>query len=242
MEQKNQTAFSLTELGCSFAGCFISESYVQAFFLLLGLSVQQISLYGTVCYASALMSYVAFGLYRPRSDSYFRMFRAASFPMLLLPLTLCLAPGISFRYPLILAAAFIYQTCGAFRTSSLFSIVPTLFPRRYYGRLLARCSTIGCALGAVISIINALFGHSHSLTSYKVLFAISACFYLVAALAIRLMRPAESAEQEALHAHGIRLRESFTPRSLRLLVPHLMRGIAAGGPFAGSRCRLRCSR
>ncbi len=229
MEQKNQTAFSLTELGCSFAGCFISESYVQAFFLLLGLSVRQISLYGTVCYASALLSYVAFGMYRPRNDSYFKMFKAASLPMLLLPLTLCLAPGISFRYPLILTAAFIYQTSGAFRTSSLFSIVPTLFPRRYYGRLLARCSTIGCALGAVISIFNALFVRSQSLTSYEVLFAISACFYLLAALSIRLMHPAEPTEQEAPRTHGIRMRESFTPRNLRLLVPHLLRGIAAGG-------------
>ncbi|MBO4299191.1 MAG: hypothetical protein J5998_10350, partial [Clostridia bacterium] len=220
MEQKNQTAFSLTELGCSFAGCFISESYVQAFFLLLGLSVRQISLYGTVCYAAALMSYVAFGMVRPRSNSYFNMFRTASLPMLLLPLTLCLAPGIAFRYPLILAAAFIYQTCGAFRTSSMFCIIPMLFPRRYYGRLLARCSTIGCALGAIVSIINALFVHSHSLASYEVLFAASACLYLFAALCIRMMHPIEPEEQEAPRTHGVSLRESFAPRSLRLLAPH----------------------
>ncbi|MBO4297867.1 MAG: hypothetical protein J5998_03635, partial [Clostridia bacterium] len=199
MESKNQAAFSLTELGCSFAGCFMSESYIQAFFLLLGLSVRQISLYGTLCYAAALLSYVAFGLYRPGRDrdrAYFRMFRGSSLPMALLPLMLCLAPGIAFRYPLILVCAFIHQTCGAFRTASLFSIIPMLFPRRYYGRLLARCSTIGSALGAVVSIINALFVRSRSLASYEILFAVSACLYFGSALAIRLMRPGEPVEQE----------------------------------------------
>lgn len=229
MESKNQTAFSLSELGCSFAGCFMSESYVQAFLLLLGLSVRQISLYGTLSYAAALFSYVALGLYRPRGQSYFAMFNAASYPMLLLPLALCLAPGVSWRYPMILAAAVIYQMSGAFRSVSLFSIIPTLFPRRYYGRLLARCSTIGCALGAAVSLVNALFIRGHSLGSYKALFAVSACLYLAAALAIRMMHPAEPMEQEVVHTRSGSLRDSLTARNLQLLAPHLLRGVATGG-------------
>ena len=230
MHDRNQTAFSLSELGCSFAGCFMSESYVQAYLLMLGLSVGQISLYGTVSYAAALLSYVAFWLYRPRSGSYFGLFNASSYPMLLLPLVLCLAPGIPGRFLLILLAVFIYQICCGFRSASLFSIVPTLFPRRYYGRLLARCSTIGCALGALISIVNALFVKQQSMAGYGLLFAVSACLYLAAALSIRLMRPTAPEEEEARPDHP-GLRASLTPGNLRLLVPHLLRGVAAGGYY-----------
>ena len=230
MHDRNQTAFSLNELGCAFAGCFMSESYVQAYLLLLGLTVRQISLYGTLCYAAALMSYVVFGLCRPREGGYFTLFRACAYPMILLPLALCLAPGLSARLPIILAAAFVYQVCGGFRSSSLFSIIPTLFPRRYYGRLLARCSTVGCALGAVMSIVNALFVKEHSLVSYQVLFGVSAALYLVSAFSIRLMRPTAPQEEET-PLHRPSLRESMNARNLQLLVPHLLRGIATGGYY-----------
>ena len=229
MENKNQLAFSLNELSCAFAGCFISESYVQAFFLLLGLSVSQISLYGTLSYAAALLSYIAFGFYRPRNQSYFGMFKAWSYPVPLLPLALCLAPGLSFRYPLILTSAVIYQISSGFRVSALFSTIPMLFPRRYYGRLLARCSTIGCALGAAVSIVNAVFVGSRSLSSYQVLFGVSAALYLGGALSIRLMHPMEPTEEEVAHRHRLSLRESLNARTMRLLAPHLLRGIATGG-------------
>ena len=150
--------------------------------------------------------------------------------MLLLPLAFVLVPGISWRFPLILAAAFIYQVCGGFRSASMFCIVPTLFPRRYYGPLLAKCSTIGCALGALLSITNAVFIREQSMSSYSLLFAVSAGLYLAASLTIRLMRPLATAEEEA-RPGSLSLRASLTPRNLRLLSPHLLRGVATGGYY-----------
>ena len=230
MNHKNQTAFSISELGCSFAGCFMSESYIQAYLLLLGLSVGQISAYGTLSYAAALISYVAFSLYRPKNGSYFALFNLSSYPMVLLPLILCLAPGLDGRYPMILAAAFIHQIAGGFRSASLFSTIPMLFPRRYYGRLLARCSTIGCALGALVSIVNALFVSDRSLLSYEVLFAVSAALYLLSALSIRMMKPGQpEEEEEKVHTRSASLRSYLNARYMALLAPHLLRGVATGG-------------
>ena len=230
MQERNQRAFFLNELSTSFAGCFLSESYVQAYLLMLGLGVGQISLYGSVSYAAALISYVTFLLYRPANGSYFALFNLSSYPLLLLPLALCLVPGVAWRFPVILIAVFIYQFCGGFRSATMFTVVPTLFPRRYYGSLLAKCSTLGCALGALISIVNALFVREQSMASYSVLFAVSAVLYLSGALSIRLMRPGEP-EEEKVHSGHAGLRASLTPQNFRLLAPHLLRGIAAGGYF-----------
>ena len=230
MELRNQRAFFLNELGTSFAGCFLSESYVQAYLLLLGLSVGQISLYGSISYAAALISYVMFWLYKPANGSYFSMYSLSSFPLLLLPLALCLVPGISWRFPLILIAVFVFQFCGGFRSASVFTVIPTLFPRRHYGPLLAKCSTIGCSLGAAISIVNALFVKEQSMASYSVLFALSAGLYLTAALFIRLMRPGVPEEEEVRLKHA-GLRASLTPQNLWLLTPHFLRGIAMGGYY-----------
>ena len=230
MHERNQLAFSLTELSASFAGCFLSESYIQAFFLLIGLSVSQISLYGTLCYAAGLISYVAFGLIRSSDSFYFRLFRLASFPMALLPLVLCAAPGLPGVYWMILASAFLYHLCGGLRSSALFCIIPSLFPRRYYGRLLARCATIGCALGAVISIVNALFVREQSMLSCQILFGVSMALYLTSALTSRIMRLSEPAERDARHPKTS-LRDAFTAANARLLAPHLLRGVATGGYY-----------
>ena len=230
MQRRNQRAFFLNELGTSFAGCFLSESYVQAYLLLLGLSVGQISLYGSVSYGAALISYVTFWLFKPVDGSYFAMYSLSSFPLLMLPLALCLVPGLSWRFPLILVAVFIYQFCGGLRSASMFTVVPTLFPRRHYGPLLAKCSTIGCSLGALISITNALFVKEQSMTSDSLLFALSACLYLAAALFIRLMRPGAPEDEETRLRHA-GLRASLTPQNLWLLTPHLLRGIAMGGYY-----------
>ena len=227
-KRDNRTVFFFNEFFYTFGGSFMTESYVQAYLMLLGLSVGQISLYGTFSYAAALLSYAAFILYKPKNGSYFGMFRVSSLMIALLPAALFIAPEIPNALYLLLAAVFLYQLCIGLRASADYSVVPDLFPRKYYGKLMSRCGIAGSALGALVSVLNATLFKGAGLNSGRIQFAAAVVLYLTSAVCVRFFRPLPREKTEE-NARAVSFSSHFTLHNLYLLLPHVLRGVTNAG-------------
>ena len=227
-ERDNRTIFFWNEFFYTFGANFMTESYVQAYLLLLGLTDGQISLYGTFSYAAAFLSYAAFILYKPANDSYFGMFRVSSLLITVLPAALFIAPVLSAPLYLLLAAVFLYQFCIGLRASSDYSVVPDLFSRKYYGKLMSRCGIAGSAMGALVSVLNATLFKGAGINSGRILFFTAVVLYLTGAVCVRFLKPIPHEKQEKA-ARSVSLASHFTLRNLYLLLPHLLRGVTNAG-------------
>ena len=222
----NEKVFFATEFLYSFGSCFVSESYVQAYLIMLGWEVGRISTYGTISYAAALVSYLLFLLYKPQKG-YMPLFKISAFSLLLLPTALFLSSILSKTYVLLICVVFVFQLALGLRNSADYSLVPSLFPRMHYGRLMSLCGIFASAVGAAISLIHSLTSAGADADTSKLLFLGAAACFVLSALCVYLYKPMETTIEISQKTDS--LRSHLNKRNLVSLIPHFLRGVTTGG-------------
>ncbi len=215
---------------CVFYGLgtnFLAEGYVQAYLMELNMDVRQIGLYGTVGYVASLAAYLLFNFFKPKGGSYLKPMFFAALCLILFPLMLLLA-GIAPRLVLMtIAGNAIYQFMLGFRASCDYSVVPTLFPRSHYGALSSKCGMIGSGLAALVSIITAsLVSGGNALSGYMTIFIAAAASMAISAFAMKGYKPHNDGDLVRRMEHNS---SRLTWKTIWILMPHLLRGIANGG-------------
>jgi hypothetical protein len=213
------------------AASFVSADYVQAYLLTLHLSTAEIGLYGSLSHMATLTAYAFFGLFLPGRKNYIPLLFASAFVMALFPLFLLfagMASSTAGSMLLLSAGCIIYQFSVGVKSSCEYAEIPSLFPRSVYGNLLGKCGMAGSAVAAVMSLLNALLLQDASeQKSYSVLFLSAFVLLLFSALSVKRYAaiPPPKAAQTTVSAGR------FTRRQLWLLLPHLLRGVAAGSAY-----------
>ncbi len=226
----NETVFLIVSVFYGLGGSFLSEGYIQTYLLELGMSVQQIGLYGILGNAGAVASYALFSFYKPRNGSFLTPLFITSLGITIFPIVLALTslvPRIGAALLLFNAA---YQFLLGFRTSSDYCVVPMVMPRSHYGKLSSKCGMIGSGLAALVSVLSAaIMRDASAMSGYMTIFISAAAALLISAGAVRFYRPMNTDGEMAQKAdtRGKRL----TRRSAWILFPHLLRGIACGGLY-----------
>lgn len=224
--RRNSAVFMAVSILYGIGSSFLSEGYVQAYLMELGLSVGQIGLYGTLSSAGAMLSYAAFTFYRPKNGSYLTSVFVCALIMAIFPVIMAMASVLPGRVIWILTGIAVYQFVLGFRASGEYSAVPTLMPRALYGQLSARCGVIGSGLAALVSALSIwVMSGANAMNGYRLLFALAAGAFLLSALAVKAYRPIGNAAAAVRRT----LRGRFSWRSAWLLLPHLLRGIASAG-------------
>lgn len=206
---------------------FLSEGYVQAYLLELGMGVREIGLYGTLGYVAALAAYALFAVYKPRSGGYLGAMFVAALMLAAFPLILTAAGGLAAPGVLVLTGGALYQFMLGFRGSCDYSAVPVIMPRASYGRLSGRCGMIGSGLAAAVSAMGAVvIAGQNAMTGYRAMFIAAAAALLISAAAIRGYRPSHHVDAQTRSARSVR---RMSAKNAWILLPHLLRGIASGG-------------
>ena len=151
----NESIFLIVSVFYGLGTSFLSEGYVQAYLIELGMGVREIGLYGTLGYIAALASYALFSLYKPKGGDYLPMMFMAALSLMLFPLILAAAGLFPALSMIVLFGSALYQFMAGFRGSCDYSVVPRIMPRSRYGGLSGKCGLIGSALAAVMSAVDA---------------------------------------------------------------------------------------
>lgn len=206
---------------------FLAEGYVQAYLVELGMSVQQIGMYGTMGYIASLAAYLLFNFFKPKDGSYLKPMHIAALCLILFPMMLILSGLMPKLILLTIAGNAMYQFMLGFRASCDYSVVPTLFPRSHYGALTSKCGMIGSGLAALVSVFTAsLVADGDARSGYMTIFIAAAAAMTVSALAMNGYRPHPVQDTvKPLENKGGKL----TWQTAWMLLPHLLRGIANGG-------------
>ena len=207
---------------------FLSEGYVQAYMLDLGMSVQQIGLYGTLGNIGALSSYALFSFFRPKNDNYMTPMFIMALGIALLPILLALLSLAPQLAVILLLVSTVHSFALGFRASCDYCVVPTIMPRSQYGNLSGKCGMIGSGLAALVSAASAsIMAGADAMSGYMTIFLAAAASLIISATAIRFYKPALPTEEAVKKAKG--KGSSFSKRSAWILLPHLLRGISTGG-------------
>ncbi len=224
----NETVFLIVSVLYGLGMSFLSEGYIQAYLMDLGMSVQQIGLFGTLGNAGALASYALFSFYKPRNGNYMTPMFIMALWLAVLPVMLALVSLVPQMAVVILLMSALHSFAQGFRASCDYCVVPTIMPRARYGNLSGKCGMLGSGLAALVSAVSAsLLSGADAMRGYMAIFAAAACALVVSAAAIRFYRPTMPAEetQKKAAVKGNRL----SLRSAWILLPHLLRGISTGG-------------
>lgn len=231
----NENVFILNQVTYTCGANFLSDTYVQSYLVLLGLSVSQIGLYGTLSSAGALLAYFAFMFYKPARGSYFPSFLISSAALVIMPAALIAAPALSdgkVMLYVLFAAVLLYKFAMGIRGSADYSVVPSLFDRNFYGRILSFTGIIGSGMSAIMSALNLTLLKRTGIASCRVLFICSIALFVFSAVCIRFFHPYEtpySVEKPDASQRKSSLISHFTRRNLYLLLPHLLRGLTTAG-------------
>ena len=222
----NETVFLIVSVLYGLGTSFLSEGYIQAYMLELGMSVQQIGLYGTLGNVGALSSYALFSFFKPKNNNYMTPMFITALGITILPILLAvisLAPQLAV---ILLLASAVHSFALGFRTSCDYCVVPTIMPRARYGNLSGKCGMIGSGLAALVSAVSAsVMSGADAMSGYMTIFLSAAAALLLSATAIRFYKPTMPSEGAAQKAEG----KLFSKRTAWILLPHLLRGIATGG-------------
>lgn len=228
MHWGNEMVFLIVSVFYGLGTSFLSEGYIQAYLLDLGMNVQQIGLYGTLGNIGALASYALFGFFKPKNDNYRTPMFIMALGITILPVMLALISLAPQLAAVILLFSALHSFSQGFRASCDYCVVPTIMPRAHYGRLSGKCGMIGSGLAALVSAISAsIMAGSGDLSGYMAIFIAAAVSLVISAAAIRFYKPMKIAEGEVKKADTTGKRLSL--RSVWILLPHLMRGISTGG-------------
>ncbi|MBO4297283.1 MAG: hypothetical protein J5998_00675, partial [Clostridia bacterium] len=192
--RRNVILFYIVTTGYALACSFLTEGYIQAYLMDIGLDTMAIGVYGTCSQAAALLGYVLFLMYRPKERTgYVRGILRFGLPPCLLPVALILAG----RFPvwILYAGVALYQISTAMKASCEYSATPVLFPRARYGRITAQCGIIGAGLAALLSAVSAMLADGGAARLFSVSFAMALAGLLAASLPAALYRPIGSLEQ-----------------------------------------------
>lgn len=224
----NESIFLIVSVFYGLGTSFLSEGYVQAYLIELGMGVREIGLYGTLGYIAALASYALFSLYKPKGGDYLPMMFMAALSLMLFPLILAAAGLFPALSMIVLFGSALYQFMAGFRGSCDYSVVPRIMPRSRYGGLSGKCGLIGSALAAVMSAVSAsVVSGEKAMAGYMTIFLGAGAALLISALAIRAYKPTPQEEKQAEEQKTKSGR--FTAKNAWILLPHLLRGIASGG-------------
>ena len=75
--RRNVVLFYIVTTGYALACSFLTEGYIQAYLMGIGLDTMAIGVYGTCSQAAALLGYVLFLMYRPKARTGYRVYRRA---------------------------------------------------------------------------------------------------------------------------------------------------------------------
>ncbi|MBQ2955671.1 MAG: hypothetical protein IJE08_04335 [Clostridia bacterium] len=223
----NEAVFLIVSVLYGLGTSFLSEGYIQAYLLELGMNVHKIGLYGTMGNAGALASYALFSFYKPRNNSYMTPMFVMALGLTILPIMLTLVSLSPQLGAVILFFSALHSFAQGFRASCDYCVVPTIMPRSRYGLMSGKCGMIGSGLAALVSALSAsLMDDSGSMAGYIAIFIAAAASLAVSAAAIRFYRPMVSGEETGRKPiPGGRM----TLKSAWILLPHLLRGVATGG-------------
>ena len=210
-------------LGCSLVG----EGYVQSFLMRLGLSDMDIGVYGTCVQLAALLGYGLFLFFHPkRRAGYVRAIFFLGLGGAALPAALIGAGGFGLPAWILFAGAAVFNLAMAMRAACEYCAVPMLYPRDRYGRISAKCGMAGSGLAALVSAVGAsLVSGSDPMRQYLTLFALALFTLTASALIAWGYTPLPELDGEEEKA-APRARSALR-RLIYLLLPHLLRGVAA---------------
>ncbi len=223
----NEMVFLIVSVFYGLGTSFLTEGYIQAYLIELGMDVRQIGLYGTLGNLGALAAYALFSFFKPKGGDYRTPMFIMALGLTILPVMLVLVSLMPGAALVILAGSMLYQFMLGFRGSCDYCVVPTIMPRSHYGRLSGKCGMIGSGLAAAVSALSAsVTGSGQGMSGYITIFCAAGLSLLISACAIRFYKPvADGSEAQKAKSAGSRL----TKRNAWILLPHLMRGIATGG-------------
>lgn len=224
----NETVFLIVSVLYGLGTSFLSEGYIQAYLMDLGMNVQQIGLFGTLGNAGALASYALFSLYKPKNGNYMTPMFIMALWLAALPVMLALVSLVPQLAVVILLMSALHSFAQGFRASCDYCVVPTIMARARYGNLSGKCGMIGSGLAALVSAVSAsILSGADAMTGYMTIFLAAACALIISAAAIRFYKPTAPAEDAAKKEKG--KGKLLSARSAWILLPHLLRGIATGG-------------
>ncbi len=226
--KRNILIFYLSSVSYTLASGLLSEGYVQSFLLRLGLDTMGIGLYGTFSQLSALLGYALFLLWHPRRrETYVRSIFFFGLWTVCLPLSLIGSGRWRFPVFLIYAGTVAYQLGIALKFSCEYSATPMLFPRERYGGISARCGMLGSGLAAAVSATaGSLLSGKDPISPYTVLFALALLALILSALPTRGYTALPALDQAPSPASASPSSPGLS-RLLLILLPHLLRGMAA---------------
>jgi len=228
IQWNNEMVFLIVSVLYGLGTSFLSEGYIQAYMLDLGMSVQQIGLYGTLGNVGALSSYALFSFYKPKNNDYMTPMFVMALGITILPILLAVMSFVPQLAVILLLASAVHSFALGFRTSCDYCVVPTIMPRAHYGNLSGKCGMIGSGLAALVSAVSAsLMAGADAMSGYMTIFMSAAAALLLSATAIRFYKPTMPSEGVAKKEKG--RGRLFSKRTAWILLPHLLRGIATGG-------------
>jgi len=224
----NETVFLIVSIFYGLGTSFLSEGYIQAYMLDLGMSVQQIGLYGTLGNVGALASYTLFSFFKPRNGNYMTPMFIMALGITILPVLLALMSFAPQLAVILLLASAVHSFAQGFRASCDYCVVPTIMERSHYGNLSGKCGMIGSGLAALVSAVSAsILSGADAMSGYMAIFLAAAASLIISATAIRFYKPTVPTGNTGKKAKG--KGSLFSKRSAWILLPHLLRGIASGG-------------
>lgn len=224
----NEMVFLIVSVFYGLGTSFLSEGYIQAYMLDLGMSVQQIGLYGTLGNIGALTSYALFSFYRPKNNNYMTPMFIMALGLTILPILLAVMSFVPQLAVILLLASAVHSFTQGFRASCDYCVVPTIMPRSHYGNLSGKCGMIGSGLAALVSAVCAsIMAGANAMSGYMAIFLAAAASLIISAAAIRFYKPTMPSEGAEKKAQG--KGKILSAHTAWILLPHLMRGIASGG-------------
>jgi hypothetical protein len=234
-ERRNIAVFLLFSAVYGVAANICAEGYIQARLLSLGFGTGGIRDYGIAVQAGSIAAYLLFARLCRGPAGMKKINAAASLCMGVFPAVLAGAgkiPSLAALQIVILCAAALHGFLTAARATAEFTIAPQLFARGRYGSVSGKASVIGGVIPVCISLGAGFLLGRESGGVYAFLFGVCGAAFALAALFACLYRLGEAPGETPRRVSPREFARTVTaPRYLKLLLPHLLRGVGMAGMY-----------
>jgi len=239
-ERSNTAVYLLFAAVYGVAVNICAEGYIQARLLGLGFGTGGIRDYGIAVQAGSLAAYLLFTRLRCGPAGMKKINAAAALCMGMFPAALAAAGKLKPLAALqivILCAAALHGFLTAARATAEYTMAPHLFARSRYGSVAGKASVIGGVIPVCISLGAGFLLKQAEV--YAFLFGVCAAAFGAAALVACLYRLSEApGETPPRVSLGALARTVTAPRYLKVLLPHLLRGVGMAGIYYIVPCAL----